>query len=210
VVDDLQLNGESRYVLLLTLSLCSLAGSILHWARDHRVHHKYAETDWDPHDATRGFFYAHVGWLMLKKSPKVIEAGKKLDFQDLHDDPVVMFQHKLDPWYALCLALPSSSGLTSRIEPFFCFVVPTLIGTHFCGQGAWESFLFLGVARYCFVLNSTWLVNSLAHWIGYKPYDKSINPTENSYVCFAFSFCASCFLCSVLLFVGLFRDFVLL
>jgi len=27
-------------------------------------------------------------------------------------------------------------------------------------------------------------VNSLAHWIGYKPYDKTINPTENPYVAF--------------------------
>jgi len=143
-------------------------GSILHWSRDHRVHHKYAETDHDPHDATRGFFYAHVGWLLLKKSNKVKEAGKKLDFQDLLDDPIVMFQDKLDPW----------------INMFMCFILPTLIGVYFCDQGYWTSYLFLGVARYTFVLNSTWLVNSLAHWIGYKPYDESINPTENSYVSF--------------------------
>lgn len=162
---------KASFIVRVYLMICnSMAnqGSILHWARDHRVHHKYAETDHDPHDATRVFFYAHVGWLLLKKSDKVKEAGKKLDFQDLYDDPVVMFQHKLDP----------------LIEPFFCFAVPTLIGTHFCDQGAWSSFLFLGVARYCCVLNSTWLVNSLAHWIGYKPYDKSINPTENPYVSF--------------------------
>jgi len=141
-------------------------GSILHWSRDHRVHHKYAETDFDPHDATRGFFYAHVGWLLLKKSDKVKEAGKKLDFQDLYDDPIVMFQDKCDPW----------------IQMFMCFVLPTLIGKFICQQDYWVSFLVLGVARYCFVLNSTWLVNSLAHWIGYKPYDESINPTENRYV----------------------------
>lgn len=27
--------------------------SAYHWARDHRVHHKFSETDADPHNATR-------------------------------------------------------------------------------------------------------------------------------------------------------------
>jgi len=162
---------KASFIVRLYLMLCnSLAnqGSILHWARDHRVHHKYSETEADPHDATRGFFYAHCGWLLLKKSDKVKQAGSKLDIQDLLDDPIVMFQHRLDPW----------------IEPFCCFVVPTFIGKYLCNQGYWESFLLLGVLRYCYVLNSTWLVNSLAHWIGYKPYDAAINPTENSFVSF--------------------------
>ena len=42
--------------------------------------------------ANRGFFFAHLGWLLLAKNPKVVEAGKKLDFSDLENDPVVMFQ----------------------------------------------------------------------------------------------------------------------
>ncbi|KOB69404.1 Acyl-CoA Delta(11) desaturase [Operophtera brumata] len=37
--------------------------------KDHRVHHKYSERTADPHDANRGFFFAHVGWLMMKKHP---------------------------------------------------------------------------------------------------------------------------------------------
>lgn len=156
-----------RVYLMLCNSMANQA-SILHWARDHRVHHKYAETDHDPHDATRGFFYAHCGWLLLKKSDKVKEAGKRLDYQDLYDDPVVMFQNYLDPW----------------INMFMCFVLPTFIGVYLCDQGWWQSLIFLGIARYCCVLNSTWLVNSLAHWVGYKPYDKNINPTENPYVSF--------------------------
>jgi len=28
-------------------------------------------------------------------------------------------------------------------------------------------------------LHITWSVNSVAHWFGHKPYDKSINPSEN-------------------------------
>eukprot|EP00957_Ditylum_brightwellii_P128975 9839105-Ditylum_brightwellii.AAC.1 len=85
-----------RLMLMLFNSVAN-QGSIYHWARDHRVHHKYSETDADPHNATRGFFFAHMGWLFVKKHPDVIKAGRELDFTDLHEDSFVMFQKKLDP-----------------------------------------------------------------------------------------------------------------
>lgn len=72
-------------------------GSIWHSARDHRVHHKHSETNADLHNATRGFFFAHIGWLILKKHKGIIEAGKKLNFDDLAEDDVVTFQHSFDP-----------------------------------------------------------------------------------------------------------------
>ena len=67
---------------------------ILDWSRDHRVHHKYSETDADPHNAKRGFFFAHVGWLLVKKHPDVTEKGRGLDFSDLYADKIVMFQRR--------------------------------------------------------------------------------------------------------------------
>lgn len=48
-------------------------GSIFHWSRDHRLHHKYSDTELDPHTISKGFFFAHVGWLLVKKTPKMIE-----------------------------------------------------------------------------------------------------------------------------------------
>lgn len=67
---------------------------IYEWARDHRVHHKYSETNADPHNATRGFFFSHIGWLLVRKHPEVIEKGRKLELKDLLADKVVMFQRK--------------------------------------------------------------------------------------------------------------------
>lgn len=67
---------------------------VFEWARDHRVHHKYSETDADPHNAVRGFFFAHIGWLMVRKHPDVIEKGRKLNVSDLLADGVVQFQRK--------------------------------------------------------------------------------------------------------------------
>ena len=43
-----------RSVLML---LCSIAnqGSIYHWVRDHRTHHKFSETDADPHNVSNQY-----------------------------------------------------------------------------------------------------------------------------------------------------------
>jgi len=67
---------------------------IFEWVRDHRVHHRFSETDADPHNARRGLFFSHVGWLMLKKHPEVLRRGKKVDMSDVLADPVVQFQEK--------------------------------------------------------------------------------------------------------------------
>lgn len=56
------------------------------------MHHKYTDTNADPHNSTRGFFFCHMGWLMCKKHPDVIEKGKTLDMGDILADPVVRFQ----------------------------------------------------------------------------------------------------------------------
>ena len=156
-----------RVFLMLCNSIAN-QGSILHWARDHRVHHKYSETDADPHNAMRGFFFAHIGWLLLKKHPEVIRAGKELDFSDLYEDPVVMLQRKLDPWFAL----------------YMCFVFPAQIAVKFWGESFWTAFFVAGGLRYVYVLHCTFLVNSAAHLHGDHPYDVMSYPSENPYVSF--------------------------
>lgn len=67
---------------------------MIDWARDHRVHHKYNETDADPHNAKRGFFFSHIGWLLCKKHPEVKEKGKGIDLSDLESNPILAFQKR--------------------------------------------------------------------------------------------------------------------
>lgn len=163
---------EAGFLVRLWLMLCnSMAnqGSIYHWARDHRVHHKYSETDADPHNATRGFFFAHMGWLFVKKHPNIVKAGRELDFSDLQDDPLVVFQKKLDPWFAF----------------YMCFVLPAQVACSW-GEDFWNAFFVAGALRYCVVLHFTWFVNSAAHLYGDHPYDVQSYPAENPFV----SFCA--------------------
>ena len=58
------------------------------------MHHKFSETDADPHNAKRGFFFSHMGWLLVRKHPEVIKKGKTIDCSDLLEDPIVYYQRK--------------------------------------------------------------------------------------------------------------------
>ncbi|XP_076814575.1 stearoyl-CoA desaturase 5-like isoform X1 [Clavelina lepadiformis] len=148
-------------IFLAVLNSMALQNSIFDWARDHRVHHKFSETDADPHNAKRGFFFSHIGWLLVRKHPDVIEKGKRLDLNDLYNDPVVMLQHR---YYIPSVIL-------------MCFVLPAAMPLLW-GETLSISYLTC-LLRYCAGLNVTWCVNSVAHMWGNKPYDKSINPAEN-------------------------------
>ena len=71
-----------------------LQNSIWEWVRDHRLHHKYSETDADPHNSRRGFFFSHMGWLLVRKHPMVRQKSKIIDLSDLEADKIVMFQKR--------------------------------------------------------------------------------------------------------------------
>ncbi|MEE6488355.1 hypothetical protein FKM82_015210 [Ascaphus truei] len=152
-------------IFLAVVNSMAFQNDIFEWARDHRVHHKYSETDADPHNALRGFFFSHIGWLLLRKHPDVIEKGRKLDLTDLTSDKVVMFQRRHYKTSILVM----------------CFVLPTMIPCYFWGETFLNSF-YISILRYTLVLNASWLVNSAAHMYGNRPYDTNINPRENWFV----------------------------
>lgn len=118
--------------------------SVYEWARDHRVHHKYSETNADPVNVERGLFFAHCGWLLCKKHPDVREFGGRVDLSDIMADPVVYYQHK---YYVPSVVL-------------MCFFLPTVVPCYFWGESAWVAFNVAVILRYTLALHATWLVVS--------------------------------------------------
>ena len=138
-------------------------------ARDHRIHHKYAETDADPHNSNRGFFFAHIGWALLKKHPDVAKQGLKLDLKDLYEDSVLMFHRR---HYI-------KMGLILHI------LLPTIIPAIYWGENWWTALVICVMTRHAYTLNMTFLINSWAHmgsssFFGNRQYDKRIAPVECS------------------------------
>ncbi|XP_063706252.1 acyl-CoA Delta-9 desaturase-like [Culicoides brevitarsis] len=148
-------------IILLIFQTLSFQQCIYDWARDHRVHHKYTDTDADPHNSKKGFFFSHIGWLLVNKHPEVINKGKNIDMTDLQNDPLVMWQKKHCNWFL----------------PVVGFLVPVWLSAILFDEQwfhAWNAQCF----RYVVGLNLTWLLNSGAHKWGAKPYDKNISPTD--------------------------------
>lgn len=140
----------------------ALQNSVLVWASMHRVHHKSVDdVDHDPYSIKRGFWYAHMGW-MLRDYP-----GHKSDFsnvRDLQRDPVVMFQHK----HYLALALFMNIGL------------PLLAG--FAAGDPWGVLLVAGLLRLVVNHHFTFLINSLAHMWGRRPYTADNSARDNDLI----------------------------
>ncbi|XP_003492441.1 (11Z)-hexadec-11-enoyl-CoA conjugase-like isoform X2 [Bombus vosnesenskii] len=151
--------------LLMILQTIAFQNHIYEWVRDHRVHHKFTDTNADPHNAKRGFFFSHVGWLLVRKHPDVLKKGATVDMSDLENDPIVVWQRRL---YLL-------------LVPTLCFVLPVWVPCYLWKETLFNSW-YSTLTRYTLSLNGTWLVNSAAHIWGAKPYDKNIGPTENKSV----------------------------
>uniref|UniRef100_A0A2K5C102 stearoyl-CoA 9-desaturase n=1 Tax=Aotus nancymaae TaxID=37293 RepID=A0A2K5C102_AOTNA len=151
------------WIFLIIANTMAFQNDVFEWARDHRAHHKFSKTDADPHNSRRGFFFSHVGWLLVRKHPAVKEKGGTLDLSDLKAEKLVMFQRR---YYIPGMLL-------------MCFILPTLVPFYLWAETFQHSLYVATFLRYAVVLNATWLVNSAAHRYGCRPYDKNISSREN-------------------------------
>ena len=148
-------------LFVLLFGAAAFENSALWWSSEHRKHHKHVDTDDDPYDITKGFFWAHIGWLMFKIKP----TPPLENVRDLKKDKLVMWQHN---W-------------VHEISFLVSFIIPALIGygyARYTGNltplaGALGGFLIPGVARVVMVQHATFCINSLCHMIGSRPYSTS-------------------------------------
>eukprot|EP01133_Synstelium_polycarpum_P016937 gene16937-20146_t len=146
-------------ILLLFAGAGAVEGSARWWCRDHRAHHRYTDTDKDPYSAHHGFWWSHFGWLMMNQEPGKIG---RADITDLNEDPWIMWQHKKYIPIAL----------------FMGFVLPTIVAG--LGWGDWAGgYFYAAILRLVGVHHSTFMVNSLAHFLGDSPYDDNHTPRDS-------------------------------
>lgn len=134
----------------LVFGAAAVENSLLNWASDHRYHHRYVDKDEDPYNILKGGLYAHMGWIFFKDTR---DQGRRFEnVPDLLKDRLVMWQHRF--------YLPLVIGVT--------FLLPTLIGLldgRPLGGLLWGGFL-----RVIVVHHTTFLINSVAHLYGSRPY----------------------------------------
>jgi stearoyl-CoA desaturase (delta-9 desaturase) len=79
-----------EYFLIFCGTLACEGGPIS-WIGLHRIHHKYSDHDGDPHDSNRGFWWSHLGWMMVKNPAN--EFVPKYT-KDINEDPFYQFCEK--------------------------------------------------------------------------------------------------------------------
>lgn len=151
---------EYFFVFFGTLTV---QGSVLAWAHDHRIHHKFTDKPQDPYGITKGFWHAHILWLFDRS---VYERDYKKYVPDLMSDPLLRFQEK----YYNILALSSN------------ILVCGIIGIVF--KDMWGAFLIAGWLRIFAVHHATFFVNSIAHVWGSHTYLKELSAVDNAIVAF--------------------------
>lgn len=145
--------------LLMIMGSGALQGSIKWWTSGHRIHHRYTDTDLDPYNANKGFFYSHIGWMLLLRDPSL---KARVDIRDIVNDPIVKYQHK---YYLL-------------VGPFVAYLAPAIL-THMAWNDFWGGLFYAGFTRLFVVHHCTFCVNSLAHYIGEHTYDDRRSPRDN-------------------------------
>jgi len=136
-------------LLYVLFGAASMQGSVLRWSADHRKHHARTDEPSDPHNIREGFWWAHVGWLFRQRTGP--GCGYR-HVRDLHADPLIRFQHR----YYVALAF------------FMGAVVPLAIGLSYGDPVG--ALLCAGFLRLTLQWHATWAINSVAHYIGDKPY----------------------------------------
>jgi stearoyl-CoA desaturase (delta-9 desaturase) len=136
-----------EYFLIFCGTLACQGGP-LDWIGLHRIHHQYSDTELDPHDSNKGFWWSHLGW-MLCQNP----ANEKISryTKDIASDR----------FYRFC-----------QVGMIPIQVVLGLVLYYF---GGW-SFVVWGIfVRLVVVFHCTWFVNSATHKFGYKSHESNDN-----------------------------------
>lgn len=143
-------------LFFLLFGAAAFEGSVLEWSTDHRRHHLYVDTDRDPYNINQGFWYAHMGWLLVAPKSKDYSNVK-----DLESDPLARIQHK----YIVLIA--------SIMGFIFPMAIASLWGDALGG------FIIAGALRIAFNQQLTFCVNSVCHYWGNRQYSKEQTARDN-------------------------------
>jgi stearoyl-CoA desaturase (delta-9 desaturase) len=137
-------------LFFLVFGAGALENSVVNWSADHRIHHSHVDEERDPYNITKGFWWAHIGWIFFEAKEKIPRSVVR----DLLDDPLVRWQDKWYPFIGIGVALgiPLVVGLLTG----------NVIGCLLIG----------GVLRIVVSHHGTFFINSLCHMVGRRPYSK--------------------------------------
>lgn len=147
--------------LFLVFGAATFQQSALMWASQHRDHHRFVDTEQDPYSIKKGFWYAHIGWLLFWTHETDYD-----NVPDLTSNRLIMNQHR----YYLIWAI--GGGV----------LLPLAIGAatgHFLGV-----LLLAVIGRLTLVHHATFCINSVCHVFGRPTYDIDASARDHWLIAF--------------------------
>ena len=146
-------NRAFQFVLAFGGSAAAQKG-VLWWASHHRAHHRYTETEKDPHTPLKGLYQSHIGWIVTERwSPTDYDA-----VSDLARFPELRFLNRHD-W----------------IAPWTFAVAAFLID-------GWRGVVVGFLTSTVLLWHATFSVNSLAHVMGRRRYATGDTSRNSAFV----------------------------
>lgn len=136
---------------LATIGALSAQGPVMLWVAEHRLHHRYSDTEKDPHNSRRGFFYAHMGHLFHRKE---FEDNREQWLKYVPDLATQPYYHWLNRW-----------NIVIAVS-----LLPILYAV-----GGLPFLLWGGFVRVMLMLHFTWFINSASHKWGYRNFETADN-----------------------------------
>lgn len=130
-------NRVTQFILAF-LTQTSIQKGVIWWAAHHRRHHHVSDQDGDPHNAKKGFWWSHMGWVYADETQ---EADYSL-VPDLTKYPELVWLDK---------------------HPFF---PPFVLGLIVLLVGGWGPFFFAFGLANIGVWHFTYMINSVSHAVG--------------------------------------------
>lgn len=144
-------------LLFLVFGAGTFENSCRKWCSDHRAHHQHVDHERDPYNIRRGFWHAHIGWILKEQIP----VARYDNVRDLERDPLVRWQAR---WY-LPLAVLAGFGLPMGLAAQW--------------GDPWGGLLVAGVLRVVVNHHFTFFINSLCHFVGTRPYSDEDSSRDN-------------------------------
>ena len=136
--------------------------SIIEWSSGHRRHHRFVDTDEDPYNALRGFWFSHILWICQKNQ----YSGDLTNVKDLLKDPICAWQHRN----------------YLKISIIYNVGIPVLLG--WLTGDILHMVLWAGLIRVVVVHHTTFLINSWAHIFGTQPYSDQNTARDSAWLAF--------------------------
>lgn len=150
------------------LGVCNLQDTPARWVAIHRMHHKHADEQPDPHTPLVNFFWSHIGWVIVRHREHSDVRFFEQYARDVLRDPFYLFLERKLAWFWVYCA-----------HAMLYFAGGFAAG--WLAQGTWQAGLQFGLSLVVWgvfvrtVVNwhGTWAVNSVTHLWGYRNYETS-------------------------------------